>query len=282
VPENEVVRTLMSRKSIRKYKPDVPPKGVVEAVVRAGMQAPFASQACSVVLLRDKKRNAFGAPIQFVICADVHRVELFMKERGWKLRTNDLTMLLFAMQDACYMAENMVIAAESLGLGSCYLGGALMVASQIKKRLKLPDKVFPFVMLAMGYPDENPPLRPRYPLDYVLFEGAYPKLDRKRVKEAMRAMDQYYLDEGYYRKLKAKIRLERGRRETFTYDDYTWTEHISRKWGQWHPDVDGQLRQLEACGFHIAPKARKDDPRRKPVPRSNPRAKSRVRGRRRR
>lgn len=248
---NEIIDVMMNRKSIRKYKTEIPSDEVIETVVRAGMQAPFAFQAYSVVLLRDRKRNAFNAPLQFVICADVHRVELFMRQRGWTLKTNDATMLLFAMQDACYMAENMVIAAESLGMGSCFLGGALFAAAQLKKNLKLPDKVFPFVMLAMGCPDENPPVRPRYPLDYVFFEGKYPKLNHKRVKAAMKAMDEYYLNVGYYRKLKAKIPLVGGKKETFTYDNYTWTEHISRKCGQWSPDVGGQLRQLGACGFEI-------------------------------
>lgn len=253
--KNKTIDILMSRKSIRKYKPDVPSKEIIETVVRAGMQAPFASQAYSVVLLRDRKRNAFNAPLMFVVCADVNRVGLFMNERGWKLKSNDLTLLLFAMQDASYMAENMVIAAESLGMGSCYIGHALMIAKTLKKNLKLPDHVFPFVMLAMGYPAENPSIRPRYPLDYVLFEAEYPKLDKKRVRAAMKAMDGYYLKVGYYRKLKAKIPiLDKNRKDTFTYDDYTWTEHISRKWGQWYPGPEEQLRQLEACGFEITPK----------------------------
>ncbi|MFH0816293.1 MAG: nitroreductase family protein [Methanobacteriota archaeon] len=261
--DNEVIRTLMSRKSIRKYKQEAPPKDVVEAIVRAGMRAPFAAQACSVVLLRDRKRNAFGAPLMFVVCADVHRVELFMRERGWKVKTNDLTMLLFAMQDACYMAENMVIAAESLGLGSCYIGHAMMIAKTLKKNLKLPESVFPFVMLAMGYPAEDPPVRPRYPLGYVLFEGEYPKLTRAEVRRAMKTMDEYYPRVGYYRKLKAKIPIhDKKRKDAFTYDDYTWTEHISRKWGQWHPDVDGQLEQLRACGFELDP-GRKNGRKRK-------------------
>ncbi|MBI5001702.1 MAG: nitroreductase family protein [Euryarchaeota archaeon] len=255
--DSEVVRALMRRKSIRKYKPDMPSDEVIGAVVRAGMQAPFASQLYSVVLSKDRKRNAFGAPLQFVVCADCHKLRLFMRERGWGLVSNDLTMLLFAVQDASYMAQNMVIAAESLGMGSCYLGGALGVAAHLKKQLGLPGKVFPFVMLAMGYPAEDPPVRPRYPIDFVLFEGKYPRLGRKEVRRAMEAMDAYYLETGYYRNLNAKIRLEKGRRETFTYDDYTWTEHISRKWGQWHPDIGEQLKQLDACGFNLTEKKRK-------------------------
>ncbi len=69
------------------------------------------------------------------------------------------------------------------------------------------------------------------------------------VEQAMKVMDEGYLDQDYYRKLKARIRLEDGRPETFTYDTYSWTEHISRKWGQWLTDPQELLEQLEKCGF---------------------------------
>ena len=53
---------------------------------------------------------------------DMHRFELIMAKRGWKVAANDLSILNLGIQDATLMAENMVIAAESLGLGSCFLG----------------------------------------------------------------------------------------------------------------------------------------------------------------
>ncbi len=64
-------------------------------------------------------------------------------------------------------------------------------------------------------------------------------------------MDEGYLAQGYYVKQKAMIRLEKGRKETFTYNDYSWTEHISRKWGQWMEDPEDILAPLRACGFPI-------------------------------
>jgi hypothetical protein len=67
----------------------------------------------------------------------------------------------------------------------------------------------------------------------------------------MRVMDDGYLEQGYYRKQKAKIRLEAGRPETFTYDNYSWTEHISRKWGQWYASPKELLEQLMKRGFVI-------------------------------
>ena len=75
----------------------------------------------------------------------------------------------------------------------------------------------------------------------------------------MQQMDEGYLAQNYYRKLKAKIRLEGDRKETFTYDDYSWTEHISRKAGQWHPSPDGLLAQLAKCGFDVVGRDERDE-----------------------
>ncbi len=102
----------------------------------------------------------------------------------------------------------------------------------------------------MGYPAEDFPPRPRYPLEFTLFEDEY-KISEEMLTEAMRVMDEGYLAQGYYVKQKAKIRLENGKKETFTYDDYSWTEHISRKWGQWLRDPKELLDQLEKCGFTV-------------------------------
>jgi len=76
------------------------------------------------VLLSRRKKAPFGAPLWLTICVDVYKLERFMALRGWKLVTNDLLILVFGIQDSAYMAENMVIAAESLGLSSCFLGSA--------------------------------------------------------------------------------------------------------------------------------------------------------------
>ncbi|MFH2102303.1 MAG: nitroreductase family protein [Chloroflexota bacterium] len=247
---NPIITSMLNRKSIRKYKPDQPTDDVVEAIVRVGQQAPFASQLYSVLLSRGEKAP-FDAPLWFVICVDVHKLERFMKIRGWEMVTNDLSLLFFGIQDAAYMAENMVIAAESLGLGSCFIGNAPYVADQIAAEFNLPPRVFPLVGLVMGYPDEEFPPRPRYPLWFTLFEDSYPEFTDEQVAAAMKVMDDGYLAQGYYAKQKAKIRLEEDRKETHTYKDYSWTEHISRKWGQWFRSPEELIEQLQKRGFEI-------------------------------
>ena len=248
--KNSVMETMLRHRSVRKYTAQKPDDEIIHAVVRAGQQAPFASQLYSVILSR-KKKAPYGAPLWFTICLDVHKLELLMAKRGWQVVTNDLSLLFFAVQDAALFAENMVVAGESLGLGSCFLGAAPYQAERIQKEYQLPRRVFPLVQLVMGYPAEDFPPRPRYPLEFCLFEDRYPEITDDMVEEAMKVMDEGYLAQGYYEKQKAKIRLEAGRRETFGYETYSWTEHISRKWGQWYRSPGELLGQLEKCGFSI-------------------------------
>ena len=247
--DNPILEAMLRRKSIRKYTSQIPPDDIITSVVRAGQQAAFASQLGSIMLSRDGKKHPLGAPLLFTILVDLHKMELIMAQRNWKMVTNDLSMLLFGIQDASLMAENMVIAAESLGMGSCFLGMIPYAAAHFARKHKLPRHVFPLVQLAMGYPDEDPPPRPRYPMDFVLFEDEYPEFNEQTVKEAMKVMDDGYMAQSYYRDANLMIPLEGDREETYSFDTYGWTEHISRKWGQWNSSVEELLEQFAECGF---------------------------------
>jgi hypothetical protein len=88
-------------------------------------------------------------------------------------------------------------------------------------------------------------------MEVTLVEDEYPELDGVLVERAMVEMDEGYLVQDYYRQGKAMIPLEGDREETYTYDDYSWTEHISRKTGQWLESPDELLEQFAKCGFHI-------------------------------
>jgi nitroreductase len=250
---NPVVDTMLKRKSIRRYTDEMPSEEVIRSVVRAGQQAPFASQLASVLLARGCEGNPYKAPLYFILCVDSYKWERIMAKRNWSMVGDDLLLMLLGLQDAALMAENMVTAAESFGMGSCFLGGVPFESEQIIAKFKLPPRVFPMVGLVMGYPAENPPPRPRYPLDFVLFEDEYPQLDDSIVQRAMDVMDEGYQAQDYYQRLKAMIPLQGGREETFSYDTYSWTEHISRKWGQ-NLFPATLLDQFERCGFDLTGK----------------------------
>jgi FMN reductase (NADPH) len=250
---NPTIEVLMNRKSVRKFTNRKLTRDELETIVRAGQQAPFASQLCSVVYSTEGT-IAYDAPIWFVVCVDTYKLERFMKLRGWRIVTNNLTLLLLGIQDAAYMAQNMVIAGESLGIGSCFLGAVSSSAARIRtirERFGLPNGVLPIVELVMGYPDEEFPPRPRYPLAFTLFENRYPELSDEDVRQAMKVMDDGYLRQEYYKRNDAKIDLEDGREDRHTFADYSWTEHISRKWGQWAESPNALLDALQECGFSL-------------------------------
>jgi nitroreductase len=251
VIQNPTIDLMLNRKSIRSYKPEQPSDEIIQTIVRAGQQAPFAYQLGSLLLSRNIEQNPFNASLYFIICVDLHRFETIMARRGWKTGANDLSLMLLGIQDATLMAENMVMAAESLGVGSCFLGAIPYYAKEIIQEYKLPQRVFPLVGLTMGYPADNPPVRPRYPLEFTLFENEYPQFDEATLEKAMQVMDEGYLAQDYYRKANYIIPLEGDRQETFTFDNYSWTEHISRKIGLWQKSPRRILNAFRKCGFHL-------------------------------
>lgn len=248
---NPVIDCLMDHKSIRTYTDEMPSDEVIETIVRAAQQAPFAGQGYSFLLSKEKEKHPFKAPLLFTVCVDAYKFERIMEQRDWKPRTNDLNRLWMGIQDATYATQNLIIAGRSLGLGSCLLGAAPAYADKIAEQFDLPERVMPMVQLTMGYPDEAPPVRPRYPLEYTLFEGKYTHFTDEEVKEAMRVMDEGYLAQNYYSSKGTKIKLTVEREETYDFDSYSWTEHICRKVGQWNPDPEPMKKRLKDRGFDL-------------------------------
>ncbi|MCF7859234.1 MAG: nitroreductase family protein [Candidatus Cloacimonetes bacterium] len=248
---NSTIDVLMNHRSIRKYSDEVPGEEIIETIVKAGQQAAFAGQLGSLILSRDRTKHPFTAPLYFIICVDINRMKKVMEKRNWELVSSDAAMLLFGVQDACYLAQNLVIAAESLGLGTCYLGFVPFNADNMIKKYDLPSKVLPLVGLTVGYPSENPPVRPRYPLSFACYEGKYPKFSDAQIETAMQIMDDGYLRQNYYQDGKLMIKLENDSDDPYDAANYSWTEHISRKWGQWLKDPEEFGNMMRKYGFEI-------------------------------
>jgi FMN reductase (NADPH) len=247
--KNETIQTLMHHRSIRKYTNEDVDRETIETIVAAGQQAAFAYQIYSIILSRQKSKNPFKAPVLLTICVDLYKFERIMEKRGWKRVQNDLSLLMFGIEDASYMAQNIVIAAESMGLGTCYLGSPIWAMDKFAKKMKLPKRVVPIVQITIGHPAEDPKLRPRYPLKFTLFENTYPKeLD---IEQAMKIMDEGYVGQQYYKKAGYMIDPTTVKEEDHSFDNYGWTEHISRKLGLWMDDIEAQKALLRERGFDI-------------------------------
>lgn len=141
MPENAVLQTILSRASVRRWEDRDVPDEVLETIVRAGRQAPFTGQSYSVIVTRDRAKReelskVFGrmclaASIFMLICRDFRKLEKFIAAKGRTNRMEDLGLPLFSTQDAAYFGENMALAAESLGLGTAFLGNAPFVADRL-------------------------------------------------------------------------------------------------------------------------------------------------------
>ena len=96
--------------------------------------------------------------------------------------------------DACIMAQNIVNAAESMDLGSVYLGSILNDSEKICKLLKLPELTFPVLGLGIGYPNQKPQIKPQMDMKYRVFENEYKIYDNylEELKDYDQEMHTYY------------------------------------------------------------------------------------------
>ncbi len=261
-----VYETILNRASIRRFKKREVPRELIERLARAGQQAPFSGQMYSFVVTTDRARREelarlFGpmvvaAPVFMLICVDFRKLEKFIAHRGRRNRADDLGLLFLGIQDASYAGQNIVLAAEEAGLGSCFLGLAPFVSEELAVLFKLPERVYPLVGMVMGYPAERPPARPRIPTSACLFWNEYHDLTGAEVARAMAVMDAGLIREGYYSRLNAKIPLSDDsgavRHDPVGYDQYGWSEHVSRKYGVYGAEMtSGLLDRLERQGIRI-------------------------------
>jgi len=80
---------------------------------------------------------------------------------------------IIATVDVALFAQNCAVAAESLGLGICYIGGLRNNPKEVSDLLQLPDNVYPVFGFCLGYPEQDPEIKPRLPISAVLMQDAY-------------------------------------------------------------------------------------------------------------
>ena len=224
--ENPTLDTIFNHRSIRRFKAKKVPRKLINQIVEAGQRAPTACgmQTYSFVLITDpnvremlfkvvgRQKCMEQAPTWIIICADMARqLELF---RTLKVETDfgPLGKFIPSVIDASLAAENMILAAESLGLGTVFIGSIWDVMKKVAAILQVPKDVLPMLLLCIGYPDEMPPRRPRWPLKAVLHEDCYSMPSR-------RLMEQYY----------QKANKELVAMGYFSKGVGSWAEHWQRK-----------------------------------------------------
>ena len=204
---NPTIDLLKSHRSIRKYTDQPVGDEALEAIITAGQAAATSSfvQATTVVRVidpehRQKIRMLAGdqpyiekAPEFLVFCADLARASLCCSMHEIEAKTDYAEQFVIATVDVGLFAQNCAVAAESMGLGICYIGGIRNNIQDVSDLLGLPDHIYPVFGFCIGYPDQDPDLRPRLPLSVVLKQGTYSAdSDRQVIADYDKVVEAYY------------------------------------------------------------------------------------------
>ena len=184
---NPTIDILKAHKSIRKFTAKPISFDILRTIVTAGQAAASSRflQAVTIIQVTDiDKRNHLAkvtgnqaqvtaAPEFLVFCADLSRPTRSCEAHGGTPKKGFTEQFIIATVDAALYAQNVVIAAESLGLGICYIGALRNNPEQTSELLCLPENVYPVFGLCIGYPAEDPEVKPRLPISVILKENVY-------------------------------------------------------------------------------------------------------------
>lgn len=189
--------TILKHRTIRQYYSNPVDRDLLMRIIEAGTRASTTGnmQLYSVVVTTDETRKASLAPFHFnqpmvnqapvllTICADLNRFNRWCELRNADAGYNNFLWFLNATMDASLFVQNICLAAESQGLGICYLGTALYNAPEISEELNLPKGVIPVTAITIGYPAHDPSLTDRLPLDAICHFDEYKPNTDDRINE---------------------------------------------------------------------------------------------------
>ncbi|MFH2142310.1 MAG: nitroreductase family protein [Bacteroidota bacterium] len=182
-----MMNTILNHVTIRKYKQKEIAQDLLNSIIYAGTRASTTGnmQIYSIIVTMDndmkKKLSPLhfnqpmveSAPVVMTFCADFNRFNKWCTFRDAKPGYDNFLSFFTAAIDAILVAQNVALAAESNGLGICYLGTTTYMAKEIINVLDLPKGVIPVTTLTIGYPDENPELTDRLPVEAVVHYEKY-------------------------------------------------------------------------------------------------------------
>lgn len=178
---------LNQRRTIRKYTEQNISDELMHELLTAAAQASNTGnmQVYSVIVTTDPVIKQQLAPAHFnqpmvmqapailTFCADFNRFSKWCLQRDAEPGYNNFQSFMAAAIDAIIFAQTFAVAAESKGLGICYLGTATYNAGEIIDILNLPKLVVPVTAITVGYPADNPPVTDRLPLEAVVHREKY-------------------------------------------------------------------------------------------------------------
>jgi len=256
-PDSESIRIMLLRRTQRRYTDDPVPDSFVRLLLAAAFSASSKSdfQQASAIWLKDRTRRdrlaalfpdmpwIGAAPVFLVFLGDARRLERLGALRGHDLDNGALEGFVNAAIDAALALQSCVLAAETLGLGTCPISVLRNRIAEVAEILALPDKVFPVAGLCLGYPAQSGFISMRLPLEATVHVDRY---DDSGLAEAV---------DSYDRRRDARHSIgdrQRAPERFGTAEFYGWSEDKARQ--AMTPEGVGFASWLKTRGFTL------DDP----------------------
>ncbi|MGP4108809.1 oxygen-insensitive NADPH nitroreductase [Virgibacillus sp. L01] len=228
---NDTINLISNHRSIRKFKNKKLTTEQIHTIIGASKQASTSSyvMAYTVIGITDETVKAKLKEVSgqeyvaenghfFVFCADLNRIyqqASAIEQEEMQESIESTEQFLVSTVDTALVAQNTVIAAESMGLGTCFIGSLRNNIKRVNDILELPEHVVPLFGMAVGYPDENPDKKPRLPIEVVYHENKYNK-DHQSQQELIDSFNEEL-------KMYYQTRANNARTDT-------WSEQMVRKY----------------------------------------------------
>lgn len=203
---NETIASQLAHRTIRAYKDQPLTEAEVTTLMDVARHTATSSflQSCTILHITDPKvRETIGAASGqpyvggtkgdlFIFVADLYRNSRIRAEQGVSSEAlGSINLFLTALEDALLAAQNVVVAAESMGLGTVYLGSILADPRAI---VQAPELTFPVLGLLVGHPDQEPGQKPRMPLSVMTAKNTYPRVESytETLADYDREVTEYY------------------------------------------------------------------------------------------
>lgn len=204
---NKVMELLQSHTSVRKFKDQLVDEELLHEIIQTSQYASTSNhiQAYTIIRVKDQtKKNTLATlcgnqpyvgecPIFLVFCADLNRLEKACSMNKETIESSSTEVFIMATVDVALVAQNIMIAAESAGLGGVYIGGIRNNPQEVCDLLQIPNHVYPVFGMCLGYPEKINGTKPRLPLSLVLKEDTYSTgEDEKHLREYDELISNYY------------------------------------------------------------------------------------------
>ena len=222
----ETIKLMKAHTSVRRFKEQEIPQADLEEILTAGQMASswknFQSYSVIVVRSQEKKAALYKSVPQEAIrqlavfllfVGDLNRAEKGVRLHTDTFQPQGVEGLLISSVDAALAGQNALLAAESLGYGGVIIGLVRYKSEEVAELFNLPDYTYPVFGMALGVPDQTHDVKPRLPLENVVFEEEY----QEQSTEAIQAYDRVQTDYA-------------GSRATTS-----WSQRLAEQFGQAEP-----------------------------------------------